>query len=254
MTRPRSPYEPWALPGPASVYAVGDIHGRADLALKMIERLEAAAGAADTRPIAIFLGDYIDRGPNSREVLELLASGRPNGCVNHFLLGNHEQAMLAFLENPWRARGWLQHGGVQTLASYDIAAPSLGAKHTAFYDARDELDGKLPAAHKKFLNDLRDHIIVGDYLFVHAGIDPKRPLSKQKLQDLLWARERFINSSEPFAYCVVHGHTPVATPYIDARRICVDTGAYATGVLSAVKLNGITAVFERVAAAGAKRD
>lgn len=246
MSSRRSQYEPWALPGEAPVYAIGDIHGRADLALKMIERVEAAAEPSAHRPIIVFLGDYIDRGPASREVIELLSSGRPGGCTVHFLLGNHEQAMQAFLEDPWKNRAWLTHGGVQTLASYGVGAPSFGAKPHAYLEARDALEQSLPQTHKTFFSSLRDHIIIGDYLFVHAGVDPRRPLSKQTRQDLLWARERFINSEDLYTYCVVHGHTPVAKPYIDARRICVDTGAYATGVLSAVKLSGITAVFERV--------
>lgn len=223
-------------------FAVGDIHGRADLLAEMLAKLEARnlneqreAGP----PVCVFLGDYVDRGPDSAAVIELLLSGRPYGYETRYLKGNHEQSMLGFLEDPMANRAWLLQGGSETLMSYGVQPPPpIGAAEQDWLAVSQMLRIRMPAAHFDFLNRLERFAAYGDYAFVHAGIDASRSLEEQTEQDLYWARAAFIASKRPFSHRIVHGHTPVDRPYADHRRIAVDTGAYASGALTAVRLEG----------------
>lgn len=220
-------------------YAVGDIHGRADLLVRMFERLEQEFRAVDAQPVVVFLGDYVDRGADSAEVLDLLQLGRPEGFERRFLKGNHEAAMLAFLEDPVAGKAWLSHGGLETLASYQIhPLPSLGASAEDIRQAGAALNARLPAAHRAFLDGLERYVVLGDYCFVHAGVDPARKLETQTDADLLWIRRRFLDDERPLPHMVVHGHTPVDAPHHDQRRIGLDTGAYFSGVLTAARFEG----------------
>lgn len=222
-------------------YAVGDVHGRADLLALLLEQLEARA-AADQRPdgppIVIFLGDYVDRGPHSDKVIDMLLSGRPAGFERHFLRGNHEQIMQAFMDDPVSTRAWTVQGGAETLIAYGVRSPGPMASEEDWRAAADALRAAVPPAHIDFLNSLERYIALGDYAFVHAGVDAHRPLEEQLDEDLYWARDRFIASRRPFSHRVVHGHTPVEKPYMDQRRIAVDTGAYASGELTAARFEG----------------
>jgi serine/threonine protein phosphatase 1 len=225
-------------------FAIGDIHGRADLLELMLERIEAEAmEAASKPPVVIFLGDYIDRGPESRRVLDILTSGRPFGFDKVFLKGNHEAAMLGFLEDPAQGKAWFAYGGLDTLTSYGIAPPALSASPADLERARDGLAAALPEGHLTFLRGLELKHIAGDYLFVHAGVDPKRPIDQQTERDLLWIRGGLIDGDQGFSHCVVHGHTPGKDVYRDAHRIGLDTGAYATGRLSAARFQSETVEF-----------
>lgn len=222
-------------------YAVGDVHGRADLLALLLAELEARA-AADQRPdgppIVIFLGDYVDRGPHSDKVIDMLLSGRPAGFERHFLRGNHEQIMQAFMDDPVSTRAWTVQGGAETLIAYGVRSPGPMASEEDWRAAADALRAAVPQAHIDFLNSLERYIALGDYAFVHAGVDAHRPLEEQLDEDLYWARDRFIASRRPFSHRVVHGHTPVEKPYMDQRRIAVDTGAYASGELTAARFEG----------------
>lgn len=218
-------------------YAVGDIHGRADLLARLLERLEQEP-VGETAPVLIYLGDYVDRGPDSAAVLDLLMAARPKGFERRFLLGNHEAAMLGFLEEPERFRDWLRHGGMTTLVSYGVAPPRPNSPAEAIKDAAASLKARLPAQHLEFLSRLERSIVYGDYAFVHAGIDPDKAFTAQTDADLLWIREKFLKSNRAHEYMIVHGHTPIDRPFHDHRRIGIDTGAYATGRLTAVKLHG----------------
>lgn len=230
-------------------YAVGDIHGRADLLEPLLALIEAdIAQTGAHEPVVVFLGDYVDRGPNSREVIDLLLSGRPQGAECIFLKGNHEAAMMDFVLGRPGARAWLSHGGLDTLVSYGVEPPFLGADDEQVQAARRALLEAIPLAHHRFLGGLRDFFCAGPYLFAHAGMDPAKPLVDQTERDLLWTREPFLSDRKPLPYRVVHGHTPVPEPHVDARRIGVDTGAYATGVLTAARLAGGVS-FLRVSAA-----
>ena len=221
-------------------FAVGDLHGRIDLLRQIVPRIvEAAVDSGRTDPVVVFLGDYVDRGPESAAVIEYLLTELPSGFEWRFLKGNHEAAMLLFLEDPLRNRGWLAHGGLPTLASYGVnPLPSIGSSDQAILDAHTQLVANMPASHMAFLKALERYVVIGDYAFVHAGVDLGVPIERQRDIDLFWARERFLNSTRGYSHVVVHGHTPVADPYRDYRRICVDTGAYASGRIAAACFAG----------------
>lgn len=221
-------------------FAIGDVHGRADLLERMLERisdLSQRAGAG--RPIVIFLGDYIDRGPESRAVVDLILGPRLAHCELRCLKGNHEAAMLDFLEQPLKHRAWLGHGGLETLVSYGVyPLPSLGARSADIEAAAASLRRAMPPSHRAFFAGLERYVVYGDYAFVHAGVDAERPLDAQSDSDLFWSRQRFLESDKAASHVIVHGHTPCAEPYRDQRRIGLDTGAYFSGRLSAVELEG----------------
>ncbi len=238
-------------------YAVGDVHGRADLLGPLIERIEARADW-DLReagpPIVIFLGDYVDRGPDSAGVIDLLLSGRPAYCERRYLRGNHEQALAAFMSNPVANRRWLLHGGAETMKSYGVRPPALvGTSDEDWAAAAAGLKARMPAAHLDFLDGLERYVVFGDYVFVHAGVDVERSLEQQTDEILYWTRERFIANKRRFSHKVVHGHTPVEKPYIDERRIGVDTGAYASGILTAARLEGEGVAFIAVSSPSSRR-
>jgi serine/threonine protein phosphatase 1 len=231
------------------VYAIGDIHGRYDLMKELLLQVafDYAARARGRRPILIFCGDYVDRGPHSAKVLEALAWLRRRGEVDlHLLKGNHEQALLAFIDDPDSGPPWLQFGGAETLASYGVLPPAAGEGFEGLARARDELLEHMPAAHLRLLQSLELMVQVGDYAFVHAGIQPGAPLHAQQERDLLWIRQGFIDAAGPFEKVIVHGHTWTSDrPTVEAHRIGLDTGAFATGVLTAVRFeDGELAVFQ----------
>ncbi|WP_374469501.1 metallophosphoesterase family protein [Phenylobacterium sp.] len=221
------------------VYAIGDVHGCYEAMKALLARIAAdsAEHARGRRPILVFLGDYVDRGPDSARVLEALLwlRRRPDLEVR-LLKGNHEQAMLAFLERPQDGGGWLRFGGVETLAAYGVAAPSDPA---GYGPARDELLERMPASHLWLLQRLELMLAVGDYAFVHAGVRPGAALAAQTEDDLLWIRQAFLEAPGPHEKVIVHGHTWLdERPQLHDHRIGVDTGVYATGVLTAVRLDG----------------
>jgi serine/threonine protein phosphatase 1 len=231
-------------------FAVGDIHGRADLLADMLAMLEARADA-ETRPggapIVVFLGDYVDRGPDSKTVIDLLLEGRPFGYERRYLMGNHEQSMLGFLNEPMEFRAWLLQGGAETLLSYGVQPPPpVGAQEHDWIGVAQHLRTRMPPGHYEFLERLERYVALGDYAFVHAGIDATRSLEDQTDEDLFWARAAFIASKRPFSHRIVHGHTPVDKPYADSRRIAVDTGAYASGELTAARFEADQVTFHAV--------
>ncbi len=222
--------------------AIGDIHGRADLLLELLALLELRADyerRPGGEPVVVFLGDYVDRGPNSAGVLDLLLSGRPLGYERRFLKGNHEQSLLEFREEPLVNRAWVLQGGAETLLSYGVQPPPpIGASDSDWINAAAQLKERMPRTHLEFLHGLERYVELGDYAFVHAGIDPSRPLEEQTDDALFWSRSKFLASKRAFSHRVVHGHTPSAAPFADARRVGVDTGAYASGVLTAARFEG----------------
>lgn len=231
-------------------YAVGDIHGRADLLAGMLELLEDRA-ASDARangpPIVVFLGDYVDRGPDSAVVVEMLLSGRPEGFERRFLMGNHEAAMLAFLQDPMGHRDWIGYGGLETMQDYGVEQPpSAGATDDELRAVAEVFRKEIPSTHMRFYEELEIGMTIGDYAFVHAGVDPDRPLTDQSPKDLMWIRDRFLEDKRRLEKIIVHGHTPVEVPYVDHRRICVDTGAYVSGRLTAARFEGQEVRFETV--------
>jgi serine/threonine protein phosphatase 1 len=223
------------VPPGTRIYAIGDIHGRLDLLDSVLARIDTDMRVHSvSNAICIFLGDYIDRGPDSKRVLDRLVNyGRTQPTV--CLMGNHEAFLREFLKNPDVLLNWRHCGGLETLLSYGLAPMSEA-------DARDrrklasEFDRILPSDHREFLSGLKQYFICGDFFFVHAGVRPGICLSKQSEDDLLWIREDFLLSEDHFGKVVVHGHTPVLEPDVRPNRINIDTGAYATGRLTCLVL------------------
>ena len=225
------------VPAGRRIYAVGDIHGRADLLTRLINDLEqdVARGGFEGRPILIFLGDYIDRGFQSKQVIDILVGESLSRFETYFLKGNHEAAMLQFLTDPSIGPRWAEYGGVETLVSYGVQPPRARTNMDDWARASDDLKSRLPVEHRQFLSSLDLSVRIGDYVFVHAGIRPGMPLDQQTEQDLLWIREDFLEDRHYLGAVVVHGHTPTSKPYRDSRRIGIDTGAYLSGRLTAAR-------------------
>ncbi|MEJ2816534.1 MULTISPECIES: metallophosphoesterase family protein [unclassified Caulobacter] len=227
------------------VYAIGDVHGHLDLLDQLLDLIvqDAAASGRDQVPVLILVGDYVDRGPESRGVIDrLIALGEAAANLGRFearfLLGNHEQTLLAFLESPEGGPAWAEFGGGETLASYGVAPPPGRGDPESWKAVQAEFRGKFPPQHEAFLRRLELSARYGDYLFVHAGVRPGVPIEQQDPEDLVWIRGDFLSEPHRLGCVVVHGHTPSETPFLGPDRINIDTGAYATGVLTAVKLSG----------------
>lgn len=231
------PGPPATVPPGRRVYAVGDVHGRADLLGRLIDdvRADAGRGGFEGRPILIFLGDYIDRGFQSKEVIDLLLSERLSPFETYFLKGNHEAAMLQFLGDPSIGPRWIEFGGAETLVSYGIRPPRSRTSQDEWREASAALHAALPPEHLHFLTNLDLSVRIGDYVFVHAGVRPGVPLDQQTEYDLLWIREEFLSDRRPLGAVIVHGHTPTQRPHRDSRRVGLDTGAYLSGRLTAAR-------------------
>jgi serine/threonine protein phosphatase 1 len=226
---------PTRVPDDLTVYAIGDIHGRLDLLQILHRKIEEAPARGDK--LVVYLGDYIDRGPASREVLELLRTAPPAGCRHVFLRGNHEQTMMDFLDD-WRiAYDWLNFGGGETLASYGARVPFALDELSIRHMQRDMLE-RVPANHWDFLRATQINHIEGDFLFVHAGIRPGLPLDRQLPEDMLWIRDTFLSSRADHGKVVVHGHSISEEVEFRPNRIGIDTGAFYTGMLTCLVLHG----------------
>jgi serine/threonine protein phosphatase 1 len=233
--RPRKEKPRPRVPEGVRIYAIGDIHGRADLLERMLNRIDADLVSNPVRiGIQVFLGDYIDRGPASREVLDRLVA-RNGSCRSVFLKGNHEGYLTGFLANPTILEDWQRYGGLETLMSYGII-PSINANAATRAQLAAALDQALPESHRRFIGNLKSSFTCGDYFFAHAGVRPGVPLAKQREEDLLWIRQDFLLYEEDFSKIVVHGHTPVPQPDVRPNRINIDTGAFATGQLTCLIL------------------
>lgn len=237
--RPSSPTDlsirPCVPPGVA-VYAIGDIHGRRDLLGALHARIVAdAQSRVTTRRIIVYLGDYIDRGPDSRAVIDLVRSDHPQGFEKVWLRGNHEEFLIRFLDEAYSGHNWLANGGGETLASYGIdveaemAVGDLAALQT-------RLHHRMPHRHRDFLEETVLSYRIGDYFFAHAGVRPGIPLDRQRPKDLMWIREEFLDATVDHGAFIVHGHTPVIAPEIMPNRADIDTGAVFTGRLTALAL------------------
>lgn len=231
------PYPTPALPDNTRLYCIGDIHGRHDLLIRLLSQIEQDAAGFSGRVIMIYLGDYIDRGMQSREVIEELLRKRP-GIEYVYLRGNHEQTMLDFLREASVGRAWLTYGGQATLASYNACDAKIPTKYEDFIAMQQRLLENLPRAHFQFLNNTLFSYSLGSYFFVHAGIDPGLPLSRQRPESMLWIRHQFVSVKKPYEKIIVHGHTITDEPELLPNRIGIDTGAYASGILTCLVLQG----------------
>lgn len=234
------PIESARVPEGLRVYAIGDIHGRADLLADLHARIRADASMAlkGTRCIVVYLGDYVDRGPDSPGVIDAILSDPLPGFTSVCLRGNHEAQFLDFLEHGKGGAEWLRLGGDATVHAYRAPWPAAGSEQDRLAALAEGLAHAVPPAHKAFLRALRNSASIGDYFFVHAGVDPMRPLDDQEPRDLLWIRRRFLDWQEDFGKVVVHGHSTCRKPEMRSNRIGIDTGAYLSGSLTALVLEG----------------
>jgi serine/threonine protein phosphatase 1 len=235
--RSRAPSRPApAAPPGTRWYAVGDVHGRLDLFEALIEAIERDdAEAQPATSTVVLLGDLVDRGPNSAGVVDRARAWQAERRMR-LLAGNHEEMFLYALEDVAVMRHFLRHGGRETALSYGI--PRADYDRATVEELQSMLAAAVPADHRQFLAAAKNYLVAGDYLFVHAGIAPQVPLEEQQEHHMRWIREPFLDHSEPHAHFVVHGHTITET--IDERhnRIGIDTGAYRSGCLTALVLEG----------------
>jgi len=227
------------VPDDRRIYVIGDIHGRADLLARLHADIaaDAAKAAGGRTKVVVYLGDYVDRGLQSFEVLETLIHEPRQGFESVHLRGNHEDLMLKFLDAP-RDATWIYNGGDATLASYGVLISSMMMLPADLAELSARLAEALPAEHRAFLNGLDYVHVEGDYLFVHAGLRPGVPLAAQRHTDMMWIRDRFLSSDADFGRRVVHGHSIRTDPDVRSNRIGIDTGAYATGRLTCLVLDG----------------
>jgi len=225
------------------IYAVGDVHGRHDLLARLLDRIFEDASAYETIPKIVFLGDYIDRGEQARDTINLLIelAERPE-TETVFLMGNHEQMLLRFLRDPSSGSGWLRYGGLQTLMSYGVGGVASIHAESEAVKLRDALVEAL-GPHLGFIERLRASYHAGNLLFTHAGADPALPADGQETSALLWGCEGFRTTDRDDGVWVVHGHFVVEGPTAERGRISVDTGAYFSGRLTAARIAGGEVVF-----------
>lgn len=214
---------------PVLVYAIGDVHGCLAELRQLEQLVEADAAGVSGEKWIVMLGDYVDRGPQSAQVIEHLLGPAPKGFRRFALAGNHEQMLLDFLDAPNDSAEWLAYGGVETLASYGVDASSGGGRPAAL--ARS-LEAQMPRSHLEWLRQLPISLEIPGFIFVHAGVRPGRALAEQDDRDLLWIREPFLGVPTDNGTIVVHGHTPEVEPVRLAWRVGVDTAAFATGRLT----------------------
>lgn len=221
------------IPENVRIYAVGDIHGRLDLLTALQDAIdEDMEFHPGPHCVEVYLGDYVDRGPQSSGVIDaLIARSKTHNAV--CLSGNHEAILIDALYSQDAFSRWLRMGGLETVFSY--VQPSATKDETRLWN---EWRSAMRSDHVDFLRQLEANFVCGDYVFVHAGLRPGLPLEEQDPSDMMWIRKEFLDYSHSFGHLVVHGHTPIAAPEVLSNRINIDTGAYATGHLTCLVLEG----------------
>ncbi len=227
------------VPEGTRVYAIGDIHGRSDLLERMHGLIMCdARDFAGSRKVVVYLGDYVDRGLGSREVVELLIHSPLDGFVPVYLKGNHEQLLLDFLDGSVLFRDWMAYGGDATLYSYGVGLKGPRIRPESHDEMLEKFHTNLPNHHTDFYRNLSLTNSEGDYFFAHAGVRPGVALAEQTETDILWIRNEFLDWDENFGKVVVHGHSITPAPDVRHNRIGIDTGAFATGQLTCLVLEG----------------
>jgi serine/threonine protein phosphatase 1 len=230
------------IPKNQRVYCIGDIHGQADLLAQLHEMIMTDAEQFAGKKTIVYLGDYVDRGDQSRQVIDTLVNQPLAGFECVYLKGNHEQAMLDFIQYPGAAASWISFGGREALLSYGIPLLHIPS-NSDIEELSRKLDEKLPDSHRDFMTNTLNSWQYGSYYFVHAGIRPGVPLENQNKEDQLWIRDDFLNSTEDHGAIVVHGHSIKPEPDVRPNRIGIDTGAFSTGVLTCLVLENDTQRF-----------
>lgn len=218
------------------IYAVGDVHGCVEQLHRLEEKIVRDAGRHDGDKLIVMLGDYVDRGADSSAVLQHLIEEPPQGFQRVCLCGNHDDAMLSFVRDPLKGAHWLDYGGDRTLRSYGIDVDHLRNMRLGQDQMIDAIRYSIPEAHVEFLEQLPVLLTTPGYVFVHAGVRRGIALTDQSDDDLMWIRDEFIGKDVSEFGVVVHGHTPSPEPEFVDGRIGIDTGAYMSGRLSAVRI------------------
>ncbi|MBO9099408.1 serine/threonine protein phosphatase [Rhizobium sp. K1/93] len=232
--RPRMRLDPLRF---SAIYAIGDVHGCMGLLRKAYDRILQDDPPSPGKKLVVFLGDYVDRGEDSKAVLEFLTRPCTEGVEHVCLCGNHDAEFFRFLLNPKATMSWLEFGGVETLASYGIDADHILKSGGGLPVLDRVVKQAVPAHHMSLLASLPIMLEVGRLVFVHAGIRPGVPLVEQTDHDLLWIREPFLTSGPKLPVFVFHGHTVQPEPTFGPRRVAIDTGAYATGRLTVLRIS-----------------
>lgn len=228
---------------PRRIYAIGDVHGRFDLLQKIENKIIEDAKGFDGAKLIIMLGDYVDRGPQSAEIISHLIAPPPKEFERICLAGNHEQVMLDFLNAPLSSENWLKFGGDATLRSYGISTEQITQNNLGSRKFAQVLKANVPDDHIAFLSELPSLVTTPDFLFVHAGIRPGVAIAQQVDEDLMWIRGKFLTHDWSRGQTIVHGHTPNDTPELINGRVNIDTGAYATDKLTAARVDGTGVTF-----------
>ncbi len=235
-SKPQSHARRPRLPEGLRIYAIGDVHGRADLLERLFGLIDADLGRRPApRALHVLLGDYIDRGPASRAVIDGILA-RSALCELVTLKGNHDAFLLQALDDPATMGDWLLMHGVETLASYGLTSATVAGSRLS--DLARAFAAALPPSHLDFFRGLRSSFFCGDFFFAHAGVRPGVDLARQSEKDLLWIRQEFLRHEGDFGKVVVHGHTPVHDVERRRNRIGIDTAAYASGKLTALVIEG----------------
>lgn len=221
----------------SAIYAVGDVHGCIDLLRSAYDRILEDRPDMPGRKLVVFLGDYVDRGPDSKAVLEFLRQPDTDEVEHVCLCGNHDNEFCRFLQDPQANLGWLGFGGAETLRSYGIDVKHILKSGGGPTVLERTVRQAVPAEHALLLSALPSMLEVGNLVFVHAGIRPGIPLPQQTDHDLMWIREPFLSRGPGLPLLVVHGHTISPEPVFGTRRVGIDTGAFATGRLTVLRLS-----------------
>ncbi|MCM2288308.1 MAG: metallophosphoesterase [Sulfuritalea sp.] len=237
-------------PDATLIYAIGDLHGRLDLLDDMHRRIEADARRRPApRKLVVYLGDYVSRGADSPRVVERVIEWLPDGFERVTLKGNHEDLLLRFIDGDIAAGAhWFDYGGLDTLAAYGVAiADPLARDPASVVKLRESLAAALPPSHLAFFRALGVRHRAGDYCFVHGGIRPGIALDEQSDHDCMWIRRSFLDSEADHGAIIVHGHSISPQPVVRHNRIGIDTGAYRSGILTCLVLDGESRSFLQTA-------
>lgn len=243
--RPMVEGRPARMPDGVRLYAVGDVHGRIDLMLELEKMIveDALRGPANQKFFLVYLGDYVDRGRDSRGVIDYLIMPPPQPFERILLLGNHDAWMRDFIASAAVGPSWLRFGGDATVASYETAIDYSKPDDERIVDVQRRFAAKVSTAHQRFLHELELGFSLGDYFFCHAGIRPGVPLDQQIESDLIWMRDPFLSWNGAAEKVIVHGHTITEQPVMRHNRIGIDTGAFASEILTCLVLEGDTQRF-----------
>jgi len=228
-----------SLPPGQRIYAIGDIHGRLDLLIRCYELIEKDHRSRhNAEPTLIHLGDYVDRGPDSKGIIDCFLDNPLPDFKKIWLKGNHEEHLLKYCKDKDYADIWFKNGAIETLKSYGVQPEPITGNQASDIDLHNKFLSALPFEHTRFFWSLETRFEVGDYFFAHAGIHPDIALIDQKDVDLMWIRTRFLQSTKDFGKIIIHGHTITEEADIQSNRIGIDTGAYYSGRLTCLALEG----------------